>query len=814
MIRYFIYRLLCCTLLLGLATTAVRAQSEECLVEGSSRYKLSDPLTLWYLQPARSNSSANPWMEYALPIGNGQFGAMLYGGVCADEIQFNEKTLWSGRPTDLGADYGNYQNFGSVFIDDISGQFDRTGNKTARNYIRQLNLSEGLGYTTFDSPDGSVTYDRAFMIPEYHNVLCGHFRASVRGKISLRFRLEAGSPGLQARTVYQGREAHFQGRLETVAYYAGMRLTVRGGSVRTTSEGIEVRDANEVILYLSALTNFDADAPNQCFDPVLLPAKAKEYLDAASQKGFAPLYSDHATNYLYYLDACALQLDGAKNDLPTDQLIDRYNAPDASEAHKRMLEMLYFAYGRYLAIASSRGVSLPSNLQGIWNNLSEAPWHSDIHSNINVQMNYWPVENTNLSKLHEPFLNYIIRMSQPGGPWEKYAKSVGQERGWTCFTENNIFGGCGPFMHNYVIANAWYATHLWQHYLYTRDLNYLQRAYPTMLSAAQFWMDRLKQDPADGLYVCPQEYSPEHGPTEDGVSHAQQLVSELLDEVSQATRILGSKAPITKADKQRLEFLRKNVDRGLRTETYTGTWGEDIIPLGTPILREWKHSAYDNPQAQPLHRHLSHLMVLYPFRQITKGSPLFDAAVNSLRLRGDESTGWSMGWKINLWARAHDGNHAHKILQRALRHATSFDCDASRGGIYYNLFDAHAPFQIDGNLGATAGMAEMLMQSYGDTIEVLPALPDAWPTGSVRGLKAIGGYTVELHWASGKLTRVDIQLPLAETAQKTAQKVFLLLPDQRTPQAQLAESPVPLKRDKAGLVCATLKPGQTFTLTY
>lgn len=710
-------------------------------------------LTLWYTQPATLGGTSNNWMEYSLPIGNGQLGASLFNGAYKDEVQFNEKTLWSGSSTDNGSSYGAYQNFGSLFAEDLSGDFDFGSDKKVKNYYRALDLTRAIGSTHFTNADGSKTYDRTYLASFPDRVIAVRYACNKPGSLSLRFTLK---PGVKANLSYADGEGTFSGKLTTVTFNARMKVVPVGGTMTTDANGVEVRNADEICVYLAAGTDFDAYKTTYISNTAALPSTMKERVDAAAQKGMAAIMTDHVADYRNYFDRVDFSLEGSENAIPTNKLVDAYSA-DATgvKGSSLMLEQLYFAYGRYLEIASSRGVDLPSNLQGIWNNTNTPPWASDIHSNINVQMNYWPAEPTNLSEMHLPFLNYITNMAMNHSQWQKYAKDAGQTKGWTCYTENNIFGGVGGFMHNYVIANAWYATHLWQHYRYTLDRDFLLSAFPTMWSASQFWIERMKLA-ADGTYECPSEYSPEQGPTENAVAHAQQLVVELLQNTKDAADILGSDANISAADKAKLEDRLEKADKGLAIEKYTGKWGSPHhgVSTGQDLLREWKYSSYT--RGEDGHRHQSHLMCLYPFNQVTPGSPYFKAAVNSLKLRSDESTGWSMGWRINLWARAQDGDHARVILHRALRHATSFGTNQYAGGIYYNLYDAHAPFQIDGNFGACAGIAEMLMQSATDTIVVLPALPSVWKAGHIKGLKAIGNYTVDIAWKAGKATRITV----------------------------------------------------------
>ncbi|MBQ6693513.1 MAG: glycoside hydrolase family 95 protein [Bacteroidaceae bacterium] len=735
-------------------------------VSGADSFTPKNALTLWYDTPATLTDAGYKWMEYSLPIGNGRLGACLLGGVAEDEIQFNEKTLWEGSPNDMG-NYGGYKNFGWIKARDISGAIGYEDYNAATDYVRYLDIEEAIAGVKYYS--GGTVYSREYFASAPDNVIAIRYTAD-GGKLSMQFALIPGK-GINASTVqYTDGNATFGGKLTTVSYNARLRVLPSGSNATMTADanGITVKNADEIVLLLAAGTDYDSSSPTFTSGTSTLAKQIQKTVDEAAAKGYTTLRNNHTKEFTGYMSRVKLNFDGAASHVNTKQLIDNYNDKNKNvtgiEPETLFLEQLYFAYGRYLLISSSRGINVPNNLQGIWNDQANAPWNSDIHSNINIQMNYWPAEPTNLSELHNPFLHYIITMAN-GDNWKRAAKRGGQTKGWTCFTENNIFGGMSTWGDNYFVANVWYCSHLWQHYRYTLDKEFLAKAFPVMWSCAEFWFERMIPDRVakDGTYVCPDEYSAEQNdhPKEDATAHAQQMVYTHLLSVKEAIDILGRKAcGLSKQQVAQLDEYLAKTDQGLHTETFKGesweAWGaqNDIHP-GDTLLREWKYASYDvsNDKA---HRHMSHLMCLYPLNQITPESKYFIPAVNALKLRGDEATGWSMGWKVNLWARALDGNHAHRIIRNALKHSTSYGVNQYAGGIYYNLWDSHAPFQIDGNFGVCAGISEMLMQSQSGTIHLLPALPAVWKNGSISGLKAVGDFTVSITWKNGKAAKAEI----------------------------------------------------------
>ena len=718
--------------------------------------------TLWYKSSAKSGGSSNAWQEYALPLGNGELGCMVFGEVQSEEIQFNEKTLWSGPANTIGAGGGNrtFVNFGSLFITDNTAQ-------SATDYVRYLDLEEGIAGVEFKKSNGTRQVRRYFSsAPD--SVIVINYKNIGSEKLNLTFSMTPCSDISASAVTYSDGMASFTGAMEAVKYAARVHVaTDNGATVSTASNGITVSNATEVTFFLKGGTNFNGDMTvfdnyftNETQDDVNNRIKAE--IEKAAAKEYATLEAAHIADFSALTKRMTFSLGLETPSVDTKALIDNYypNNQDGNSTDNDhlFLEQLYFHYGRYLAISSNRKpIAAPNNLQGIWNNLgrqaSHGVWNSDIHTNINIQMNYWPTEVTNLSDLHMPFLNFIIRGAKSAG-WKQVAKDYnnGDTKGWSVLTESSLYNSMSKWGSNYLVANVWYTSHLWMHYRYTQDKEFLKKAFPVMWSCAEFWFHRMKN--VNGEYLAPNEYSPEHGPGhnnttgEDGTAHAQQMISYLFANLMEAIEILdASEHGLTQAQIEKLNDYYLHTDKGLATESCARA--NNGVTVGTTLLREWKYSAHTSGETG--HRHMSHLMALYPMEQITPESQYFTPAVNSLRHRGDAATGWSMGWKVNLWARAQDGDHAHIIIKNALQHA------GGNGGVYYNLFDAHPPFQIDGNFGVCAGMAEMLMQSAHGYINVLPAMPQVWKKqGAVTGMKAVGNFTVDFNWKDGKCQKATI----------------------------------------------------------
>lgn len=758
--------------LVSLAFTSLFAQEYQ--VTGAEEFNIPSRHTLWYNQPAPNNYAG--WQEYSLPIGNGELGGSIFGGVKVDKITFNEKSLWAGNSvTRPNPNHGEYLKFGSIWLTDLSNNFS----SGVKDYVRFLDIDNGVAGVKYTDAAGT-RYTRTFISSQPDKVMAIRYTTEGQNKLYLRFAVEPGAPMVSLSEVkpevnYRrngraGASATFSGKLELLSYAAQMSVTANeGATIKTSKEGIEVKDANEIIVYLTGGTDYDGKNVITFTDgtAIHLAANMNKRVVAARRKGWDAIYADHVNDFSGYMKRTNLTL-GGMTKRNTKDLIEFYalSHENRDGAEGRYLEELYYQYGRYLCVASNRTKAVPNNLQGLWNDTDKghSPWNSDIHTNINIQMNYWPTEANGLSELHLPLLDYIVNISNSPGCINQ-ARKAGQNVGWVVNTESNLFGGMSSWSDNYTIANAWYCSHLWQHYRYTLDKDYLKRVFPAMWSTAQYWAERLVKA-ADGTYECPAEFSPEHGPQrENATCHSQQLVRELFENTLSAIAVLGNESSLDTEWLSRIRDRQSNLDSGLHTEVYkSGNGWNNLIPDGTLILREWKYSPYT--AGQNAHRHTSHLMALYPFSQIQPGDKFFKPAIASLTQRTDASTGWAMGWRVNLWARALDGNHARKMINNALLHA-GHKMNYSSGGIYYNLWDAHTPFQIDGNFGVCAGIGEMLMQSTYSTgnaetegmtvLRLLPALPDGWSEGQITGLKAEGNFSVDETWTKGKLTKAVIK---------------------------------------------------------
>jgi alpha-L-fucosidase 2 len=756
---------------------------------------IQPPLKLWYDQPAR-------YFEEALVLGNGQQGATVFGGIASDKIYLNDLTLWSGEPVDANMNPQAYKNLPAVrkalqeknykkageLIKKLQGKFSESyaplgtlflemnDDPYITDYYRELDIDQAIAKVKTTSNNNVI--EREYLVSNPDKIFAIHLTSKKAGALGFTVYFQSllqhttinnnntiqinGIAPVKADPNYvqKARNAIVFDKKRGTRFSANIQIQSTSGALTKTDSSLTLAGATEATIYVSMATSFNGFDKDPATKGLNNSVMAETQLNRAKQTGWPSIKKQHIKDYQTFFKRVELKLtDKDLINLPTDERLKKYAKGDADP----YLETLYFQYGRYLLISSSRTPGVPANLQGLWNSYLQPPWSSNYTININAEENYWLAENTNLSEMHLPFLQFVSNLATTG---KITAKTFYNMPGWVAHHNSDIwamsnpvgnFGNGDPVWANWTMGGTWASTHLWEHYLFTQDQNFLeQKAYPLMRGAAEFCLAWLVTDSSGHLITSPST-SPENtfktpsgfvGATFFGGTADLAMIRELFLDVIAAQKIL------------------KN-DNEFATKINTALNNLHPYQVGKAgNLQEWY---YDWEDSDPKHRHQSHLFGLYPGTHVTPETlpSIAAAAKKTLEIKGDETTGWSKGWRINLWARLKDGDHAYKMYRELLKFVPPDETKenyTNAGGTYPNLLDAHPPFQIDGNFGGAAAVSEMLVQSNADYIELLPALPKAWPAGAVKGLKARGNYEIEMSWNAGLVTNLKIKSTTSTTA--------------------------------------------------